>query len=100
MSTGSSPICSTKVAPNATRSANSRLNAHSRYAPSGTSQVATYAVGAATLGSYFPGVDTFLGLQFAALRVADDLARLGFCQRIGTVRSITNWWSWLFNRKL
>ena len=38
-----------------------------------------YASGTATLGGYFPGVDTFLGLQIAAQEIADDLARLGFC---------------------
>ena len=39
-----------------------------------------YASGTATLGGYFPGVDTFLGLQIAAQEIADDLARLGFCK--------------------
>ncbi len=54
-----------------------------------------YAVGSATLGSYFPGVDTFLGLQFGAQRIADDLARLGFCKRIGTARSMSQWMRWM-----
>ena len=49
-----------------------------------------YASGATTLGGYFPGVDTFLGLQVAAQEIADDLARRGFCRRIGTFRSIRN----------
>lgn len=51
-----------------------------------------YASGAATLGGYFPGVDTFLGLQIAALEIADDLARQGFCTRLGAVRSTRQWW--------
>ena len=38
-----------------------------------------YASGTATLGGYFPGVDTFLGLQIAAQEIADDLAAQGFC---------------------
>jgi hypothetical protein len=59
-----------------------------------------YAVGAPTLGSYFPGVDTFLGLQFGALRITDDLAARGFCKRIGTVRSVTQWWRWALDIKL
>jgi hypothetical protein len=59
-----------------------------------------YAVGSPTLGSYFPGVDTFLGLQFAALRITDDLARVGFCKKIGVVRSITQWWRWALNKKV
>ena len=36
-----------------------------------------YASGTATLGGYFPGVDTFLGLQIAAQEIADDLAAPG-----------------------
>ena len=47
-----------------------------------------YASGTATLGGYFPGVDTFLGLQIAAQEIADDLARQGFGKRIGPLRSI------------
>jgi hypothetical protein len=41
---------------------------------------ALYASGATTLGGYFPGVDTFLGLQVAAQEIADDLARHGFAK--------------------
>lgn len=53
-----------------------------------------YASGAATLGGYFPGVDTFLGLQIAALEIADDLARQGFCRPLRPMRSIRQWWRW------
>ncbi|MCW2607467.1 MAG: hypothetical protein JWO60_2160 [Frankiales bacterium] len=53
-----------------------------------------YASGTATLGGYFPGVDTFLGLQIAAQEIADDLAAQGFCKRIGPVRSTTQWVRW------
>ena len=53
-----------------------------------------YASGTATLGGYFPGVDTFLGLQIAAQEIADDLARLGFCRPLGPVRSTSQWWKW------
>jgi hypothetical protein len=53
-----------------------------------------YASGTATLGGYFPGVDTFLGLQIAAQEIADDLARQGFCKRLGPVRSTSQWWKW------
>ena len=56
---------------------------------------AIYASGATTLGGYFPGVDTFLGLQIAAQEIADDLARRGFCKRIGPLRSTTEWFKWL-----
>jgi hypothetical protein len=58
-----------------------------------------YASGATTLGGYFPGVDTFLGLQVAAQEIADDLARRGFCRRIGTMRSIRQWIRWAQNKQ-
>jgi len=58
-----------------------------------------YASGATTLGGYFPGVDTFLGLQVAAQEIADDLARRGFCRRIGTFRSIQQWLRWARNKR-
>ena len=56
---------------------------------------AIYASGASTLGGYFPGVDTFLGLQIAAQEIADDLAKRGFCKKIGPVRSTVQWFKWL-----
>ncbi|GIG87701.1 hypothetical protein [Plantactinospora endophytica] len=59
---------------------------------------ALYATGAATLGGYFPGVDTFLGLQIGAQEITDDLARRGFGRRIGSVRSTTQWVRWAFGR--
>jgi len=59
-----------------------------------------YAVGSATLGSYYSVVDSFLGLQAADLAVADELAELGFCKKIGISRSIRQWWKWVLNRKV
>jgi hypothetical protein len=56
-----------------------------------------YASGAATLGGYFPGVDTFLGLQVAAQEITDDLARRGFARRLTPGRSIREWFKWLTN---
>ena len=53
-----------------------------------------YASGATTLGGYFPGVDTFLGLQIAAQEITDDLARRGFCRRIRPLRSTSQWLRW------
>ena len=61
---------------------------------------AIYASGSATLGGYFPGVDTFLGLQVAAQEIADDLARRGFCQKIGPGRSISQWLKWARNKQI
>lgn len=66
---------------------------------SGSGPGVIYASGATTLGGYFPGVDTFLGLQVAAQEIADDLARRGFCRRIGTFRSIQQWLRWARNRQ-
>jgi len=59
-----------------------------------------YASGSATLGGYFPGVDTFLGLQIAAQEIADDLARLGFCAKFGVARSTEQWWRWARHRSI
>ncbi|HWU08536.1 MAG TPA: hypothetical protein VN520_19505 [Streptomyces sp.] len=59
-----------------------------------------YASGSATLGGYFPGVDTFLGLQIAAQEIADDLARQGFCRRLTPGRSTSQWWKWMRNTQI
>ena len=59
-----------------------------------------YASGTATLGGYFPGVDTFLGLQIAAQEIADDLAAHGFCRRMGPMRSVHQWWLWARNQRI
>ncbi|MEV5410680.1 hypothetical protein AB0K60_17780 [Thermopolyspora sp. NPDC052614] len=59
---------------------------------------ALYASGSATLGGYFPGVDTFLGLQVAAQEIADDLAKRGFCRKMGPLRSTAQWFKWAFNK--
>jgi hypothetical protein len=57
-----------------------------------------YASGAPTLGGYFPGVDTFLGLQIAAQEIQEDLADRGFGRRIGPMRSLRQWIRWATNR--
>lgn len=53
-----------------------------------------YASGSITLGGPYAPVDSFLGLQYAALNIADDLAAQGFVQRMGSGRSISQWWRW------
>jgi len=58
-----------------------------------------YASGAATLGGYFPGVDTFLGLQIAAQEITDDLARRGFCRSLGPLRATAQWLRWVVDRQ-
>lgn len=59
-----------------------------------------YASGSITLGGYYAGVDSFLGLQYAALQIHDDLARQGFCKKIGPMRSASQWWKWARNKKI
>lgn len=59
-----------------------------------------YASGSITLGGYFPGVDTFLGLQVAAQEIADDLAKRGFGKRIGPRRSFSQWLKWARNKTI
>jgi hypothetical protein len=53
-----------------------------------------YATGSMTLGGYFPGVDTFLGLQLASVYIADDLAAAGLAPKLGAMRSFTQWVKW------
>ena len=59
-----------------------------------------YAVGTMTLGGYFAGVDTFLGLQYSALRIMDDLAKRGFVKKMGPFRSTAQWWRWARHKPL
>ena len=56
-----------------------------------------YASGSMTLGGYYAGVDSFLGLQYAALRIHDNLVDAGFGRRIGPARSTSQWWKWARN---
>jgi hypothetical protein len=69
-----------------------------RGAGSGDGRV--YVTGAASFGGYFPGVDTFLGLQISAQEVVDDLARRGHCGRLGPVRSTIEWLKWAAGREI
>lgn len=59
-----------------------------------------YAAGTMTLGGYFAGVDTFLGLQYSNLQIMDDLASRGFGQRMGPGRSFAQWWRWARHKPL
>ena len=58
-----------------------------------------YASGSMTLGAYYAGVDSFLGLQYAALQIADDVASQGLGSRIGVTRSVSQWWKWMRNKR-
>lgn len=53
-----------------------------------------YAVGSTTLGGYYAGVDSFLGLQYAGLQVVEDLAKQGTGHHIGPWRSTRQWFRW------
>jgi hypothetical protein len=59
-----------------------------------------YATGSATLGGYYAGVDSFLGLQYAALQIHDDLARQKFVRKLRPLNSTLQWWKWALNRKV
>ena len=98
-STGCWPTCSSIPGPAATRSGGWTSSAPSSCAARPAATGVIYASGAATLGGYFPGVDTFLGLQIAAQEITDDLARRGFCARIGPLRSTTQWLRWAAARQ-
>lgn len=56
-----------------------------------------YAAGAMTLGGPNAGVDTFLGLQYAAWRAVDSLHRLRApgIRKIRGIRSLTEWLKWV-----
>ena len=55
-----------------------------------------YAAGAVTLGGPMAAVDSFLGLQYAALRAADGMraVRLKGQGRLNGWRSVAAWWRW------
>ncbi|MDY6940381.1 MAG: FHA domain-containing protein [Cyanobacteriota bacterium] len=59
-----------------------------------------YAVGAITLGGPYAAVDSFLGLQYAALRSVDDLiaAQAPRLRYLNGVSSALQWWKWAMNR--
>jgi pSer/pThr/pTyr-binding forkhead associated (FHA) protein len=56
-----------------------------------------FASGAMTLGGPFAAVDSFLGLQYAALRMVDTLAALRApgLRRLGPIRSFAQWTRWV-----
>lgn len=54
-----------------------------------------YASGVIAQGGYLAPVDSFWGVTHAALLICDDLARQGFCRRLGMGRSVSGWVRWL-----
>ncbi|AKG19934.1 FHA domain-containing protein [Calothrix sp. 336/3] len=59
-----------------------------------------YAAGAITLGGPYAAVDSFLGLQYAALCAVDSLAknRAPGIKRLNCLNSLIQWWKWLQNQ--
>ncbi len=57
-----------------------------------------YASGSSTLGGIYAPVDSFLGLQYVAQKIGDDLAGLGAVPKLNTLRSFTEWVRWMQNR--
>jgi len=57
-----------------------------------------YASGALVAGGPIAPVDSFWGLQRAALDIATSLAAAGWCDKLTAGRSIRGWWRWLGNR--
>jgi len=59
-----------------------------------------YVAGASTLGGPYAAVDSFLGLQYAALRAVDNLAtnRAPGVKRLHLLRSLAQWLKWALNQ--
>lgn len=55
-----------------------------------------FAAGLITFGNHYAPVDSFIGLQYAALRSVDALAGLGApgVRRISGLRALVQWWRW------
>ncbi|RFU20669.1 FAD/NAD(P)-binding protein [Geodermatophilus marinus] len=83
---------------NAQRNPLGRLDVGHRFEVTGTGNGGkVYASGSATLGGYFAGVDSFLGLLVAAQEITDDLVAQGFGQKLTPGRSTSQWWKWVRN---
>lgn len=59
-----------------------------------------YVAGAITLGGHYAAVDSFLGLQYAALVAVDGMyiARAPGVKRLNTFSSLNQWIKWVFNQ--
>jgi pSer/pThr/pTyr-binding forkhead associated (FHA) protein len=59
-----------------------------------------YASGAITLGNYYAPVDSFLGLQYAAFNIVQDLLdrKAIELKPVLLTRSLFQWWKWVNNR--
>ena len=59
-----------------------------------------FASGATARGGHYGPVDSFAGLQYAALTIADELAVSGVGRRLGPWRSLTGWLRWMGGKSL
>jgi len=59
-----------------------------------------YAAGAITFGGPYAAVDSFLGLQYAAIVAVDGLsaARAPGVQKLNPASSLRQWWKWVLNQ--
>ena len=59
-----------------------------------------FAAGAITLGGPYAAVDSFLGLQYAALKVVDDIAatQATGIRRLNCISSLFQWLKWVANQ--
>ncbi len=59
-----------------------------------------YGTGAITLGNTYAPVDSFLGLQYAALRSVQSLAEIQApgVEPLSLIRSVKQWLKWMINR--
>jgi pSer/pThr/pTyr-binding forkhead associated (FHA) protein len=59
-----------------------------------------YASGSITLGNYYAPVDSFLGLQYAAFNIIQDLLNQQSIELKPLIlsRSLIQWWQWINNR--
>jgi len=61
---------------------------------------AMFASGMTSRGAPLAPVDSFLGLQSAALSIAEVLVGQGLGSRLGPLRSVAQWWKWMGGRSL
>lgn len=61
---------------------------------------AIFASGMTARGGPLAPVDSFLGLQSAALDIADVLAARGLGARLTPLRSVQQWWKWMGGKSL
>lgn len=59
-----------------------------------------FASGRTARGGYYGPVDSFVGLQQAALSIAESLAAAGFGDRLTPLRSARGWFQWIGGKSL